>query len=193
MNPADSKKLKKIEGRVGRLRVEYTKLGDYGFKLISYDPIRLSDDLSWLISKVKEQDREIERLIEDNRVMNDALINGSKSLGVLKQYRHWWNVLFQRRHRKWALKKMRVHASLERYWVAVSGEFVPRAQKAEAEVERLLSYVDGNDKDAEIGNLEVDNRRLQERVRDLEAHSYELSKNNALLRTELALQHKKGE
>jgi len=118
MNPSDSKKLKKIEGRVGRLRVEYTKLGDYGFKLISYDPIRLSDDLSWLTSKVKEQGREIER---------------------------------------------------------------------------LLSYVDGNDKDAEIGNLEVDNRRLQERVRDLEAHSYELSKNNALLRTELALQHKKGE
>jgi len=37
-----------------------------------------------------------------------------------------------------------------------------RADKAEAEVERLLSYVDGNDKDVEIGDLETRVKELEE-------------------------------
>jgi len=71
----------------------------------------------WLISEV-EQSRENQEMPRDI-------------------YRHRDDIIYQRRHRKWALKKMRMHAAMERYWVAVAGEFVPKAQKAEAEIDRL--------------------------------------------------------
>ena len=44
---------------------------------------------------------------------------------------------------------------------------ISKVKEQDRKIDRLLSYGDGNDGDAEIGDLEDDNRRLQERVREL--------------------------
>ena len=116
MNPSDSKKLEENKAR--------------------YSVDIPGGDVAWLISKVKEQDREIERLREELDMTAYALDHAPEVA----------EVDYQRRHQKWAIERMRIHAFGERYWSAVAGDFVHRAEKAEAELAechgRLMAYRD---------------------------------------------------
>ena len=69
MNLSDSKKLEEIEKQLEGWNISYT---DYHpFKKGLYENIFMEDaesDVTWLLSKVKEQDQEIECLLELERI-----------------------------------------------------------------------------------------------------------------------------
>ena len=86
---------------------------------------------------------------------------------------------YQRRKRKWAIREARgaFSAALEWEWRAEKAEVLLKDRcadldyeynerlKAEAEANRLRSYIDGNDKDAEIEALEARVKAIKELLR----------------------------
>jgi len=187
MNDADSKKLEEIDNTIIPI--------DTINKMI-----RLLDaQRRWLIPKVKEQDREIERLSNTREAMNAQVLRWEK----LYEY--------QRRRRKWALEQCRIW---QRHFCFYKDDAVrfhsARADKAEAYNEVLKGQrMDIYNEGAEDGKMEAvadlrnltpggsefqtidecikwirdrlstrakqatDNRRLQERVRELEDLRYQ--------------------
>ena len=77
---------------------------------------------------------------------------------------------------------------------------ISKVKEQDRKIDRLLSYGDGNDGDAEIGDLEDDNRRLQELLQEwLYTPFFETKEawqewvNEYRPRVESALQHKERE
>ena len=167
MNDADSKKLEEIEAITRAVRN-----ADKQFEIIggsSRHWVRecfipaLEEEGLLIISlfKVKEQDREIERLQEEKKAWRRLL--------EISKYQN-----YQRRHRKWALERARTNLEFYNLTYEHAQQFKSRAEKAEAELkqrrEENLMLRDG----IEIGRkVSVSNlchaEKAEARVNELEA------------------------
>jgi len=199
MNPSDSKKL---EGKIiNELFGDILDLDDKKLEEArkEYDEGRClnagGNYIKVLEAKVAEQDREME-LERDFRL----------DVAKRKEY--------QRRHRKWALKKLHAWMRLQQSAMATdewaSNIWQARAEKAEADLaERLIKEQELSELTEKVTRetfekheeLKADNRRLQKRLKKLEDLMGEAPLDDWICqqdpdfetRWNKALQHKEGE
>ena len=103
----------------------------------SYERLKqyVAEDMIWLISELEKCRAEVEQLKKTIKEL------GWQQIDIPPQKRHQFSLLFQRRHRKWALKEMKDKQALWRNYAGEVSEQMDEVEKCRAEVKRLKALL----------------------------------------------------